>query len=157
MIRSLLIGLVAGQRAMTPLALVSDAARRDLLPADNGAPRWLEHPLVAGGAALLAAGELAGDKMPSAPDRIVPAGLIGRGLTGAIAGMALSPRRERAPAALLGAGVALASSYIGWRLRMHAMQRHGQVPTGLVEDALVVAGGVATVHAGRKPSLIPRG
>ena len=41
MIRSFLIGLPAGARAMTPLATVSDAARRGILPADNGAPPWL--------------------------------------------------------------------------------------------------------------------
>ena len=56
MIRSFLIGLVAGARALTPLATVSDAARRGALPRDNGAPSWLGHPLVAAGLTALAAG-----------------------------------------------------------------------------------------------------
>ena len=38
MIHPLLIGLVTGLRSMSPLAIVSEAARRDLLP-PNGAPR----------------------------------------------------------------------------------------------------------------------
>ena len=48
MLRSLLIGLVAGQRAMTPLALAAGAARRGRLPKDAPARDLLAHPLVAG-------------------------------------------------------------------------------------------------------------
>ncbi|MDO9249755.1 MAG: DUF4126 domain-containing protein, partial [Phenylobacterium sp.] len=92
MIASILIGLAAGSRAMTPLAAVSDAAHRGALPAGSGAPAWLGHPIVAAGSKLLAAGELWGDKMKSAPDRIVPAGILARLVTGGLAGAALAPR-----------------------------------------------------------------
>ena len=81
MIHPLLIGLVTGLRSMSPLAIVSEAARRDLLP-PNGAPRIIGTPLVAGGMGALALGELAGDKWDKAPDRIVPAGLLARIITG---------------------------------------------------------------------------
>ena len=47
MLASFLMGLVGGQRGMTPLATVSVAAARGDLPEDNGAPRLLAHPLVA--------------------------------------------------------------------------------------------------------------
>ena len=50
--------------------------------------------------AVRAAGELAGDKMEDAPDRIVPAGMLARVVTGAIVGMALAPREQRPLAAL---------------------------------------------------------
>lgn len=36
MLRSFLIGLIAGSRAITPLAPVSEAARRSQLPTGNG-------------------------------------------------------------------------------------------------------------------------
>ena len=138
MIRSFLLGAVAGMRALTPFAAVSDTARRGALPQDSGAPPLLGHPLVTAGAAALAAGELVGDKLPSAPDRIVPSGMIVRAVTGAVAGMSLAPHRQRVAAALLGAGGAVGASYLTFALRMRAMKRFGQVPTGLVEDALML-------------------
>ena len=42
--KSIEMGLVGGQRAMTPLAAVAIAAARGELPADNGAPRLLANP-----------------------------------------------------------------------------------------------------------------
>jgi uncharacterized membrane protein len=138
MIRSFLIGLSAGARAMTPLATVSEAARSGHLAANNGAPDWLGHPLVAAGSKALAAGELWGDKLKSAPDRIVLAGILARIVSGGIAGAALAPKRQRYLGAALGAGAAVAASYVTFNLRMAALRRYGQTPTGLVEDALTV-------------------
>ncbi len=146
MLAAVRMGLVGGQRAMTPLATVAVAAARGELPADNGAPRLLGHPLVAAGAVLLAVGEMAGDKQKTAPDRIVPIGLAARFVTSAIAGAALAPRRQRWLAALAGGTVAVVASYPGWRLRMASMRRYGQTPTGFVEDAAVIAGAAAIVR-----------
>ena len=138
MIRSFLIGLVAGSRSLTPLATVSDAARRGALPRDNGAPSWLGHPLVAASLMALAAGELWGDKLKSAPDRIVLAGIAARLVSGGIAGAALAPRRRALAGALLGATAAVGAAYLTFDLRMRALRLFGQTPTGLVEDALTV-------------------
>ncbi|WP_297511716.1 DUF4126 family protein [uncultured Caulobacter sp.] len=138
MLRSILIGLSAGARAITPLAAVSEAAREGQLPRDNGAPSWLGHPLFAAGAMALAAGELWGDKLTSAPDRIVPAGILARLVSGGLAGAALSPRRQRYLGAALGAGAAVAAAYVTFHARMRALRRFGQTPSGLVEDALTV-------------------
>lgn len=145
MIRSLLIGLAAGARAMTPLAAVTDAAHRNALPRDNGAPAWLGHPLVATAAKALAAGELWGDKLHSAPDRIVPAGIAARLVSGGLAGAALAPRRHALAGALLGATAAVGAAYLTFGLRMRALRRYGQTPTGLVEDGLTVAAAQAVV------------
>ena len=145
MLASFLMGLVGGQRAMTPLAAVSVAAATGALPADNGAPPLLAHPLVASATVALAAAEMAGDKMKTAPDRIVPIGLLARFITNAIAGACLAPRRDRWLGAALGGTTAVAASYPGWRARMAVIPRHGQTPTGLVEDAAVLAGAVAIV------------
>jgi uncharacterized membrane protein len=126
-------------RAMTPLAAVADAARRDALPKDNGAPKILANPLVTAATEALAAGELAGDKMPSAPDRIVVPGLAARVVTGAMAGAALAPREQRIPAAMLGVAGAIGGAYLSFHVRMWALRRYGQVPTGLIEDAAMLA------------------
>ena len=149
MIRSFLIGLVAGGRAMTPFAAVSDAARRGDLRVANGAPGWLGHPAVAAASKLLAAGELWGDKLHSAPDRIVPAGIAARIVTGGLAGAALAPRQRALVGALLGATAAVGAAYLTFGLRMRAMQRYGQTPTGLVEDALTVAAAQMVVGGAR--------
>jgi uncharacterized membrane protein len=149
MIRSLLIGLVAGARAMTPLATVSDAARRGALPKDNGAPSWLGHPIVAVGSKAIAAGELWGDKLESAPDRIVLAGVVARIVSGGLAGAALAPRRRALAGAVLGAVGAVGAAYVTFGVRMWALRRFGQTPTGLVEDALTVAAAQLVVDSAR--------
>ncbi len=146
MLASFLMGLVGGQRAMTPLAAVAVAAARGALPADNGAPRLLAHPLVAAGTVALAIGEMAGDKQKTAPDRIVPIGLAARFITSAIAGAALAPRCQRGLGAALGGVTAVVASYPGWRARIATMPRYGQTPTGLIEDAIVVASAIAILR-----------
>lgn len=138
LIHSILMGAVAGMRAMTPLAAVTNAARSGTLPADNGAPRLLGNKLASAGMLALAGGELAGDKMKTAPDRIVPAGMVARVATGMIAGASLAPRRQRRLGALLGAGAAVGMAYVTFNLRMRAIARYGQTSTGTVEDAIAV-------------------
>jgi uncharacterized membrane protein len=138
MLHAFLLGLVAGARSLTPLAAVSDAARRGLLP-DSTASRLIASPIAAGGLKLLAAGELAGDKLPSAPDRIVPAGMAARMIAGALVGAAVSPRGQRGPAAVVAMTAAAASAYLTFGLRIAAMRRYGQTTTGVIEDAAVLA------------------
>lgn len=146
MIRSFLIGLVAGQRGITPLSVIGIATCREEVPAALPLQNLLSHPAVAAGATALAAAEMAGDKMKSAPDRIVPVGLAVRGVTAAYAGAALAPRNRRLLGAAVASATALASSYVGWRLRCAAMRRYGQTATGLVEDALVFGSGLAIAN-----------
>jgi uncharacterized membrane protein len=105
----------------------------------------LDHPLFRFGALFMGAGELAGDKMKSAPDRTVFLGLLARVLSAGIAGSALAPKgRER-----LGAGVAVAVAvplaHLTLAGRRRAMRRMGQTRSGLIEDALIVAAGAAIV------------
>jgi uncharacterized membrane protein len=147
MLASFLIGLVGGQRAMTPLAMVSMAAARGELPADTGAPAILAHPLVAAGALTLAVGEMAGDKQKTAPDRIVPIGLAARFVTSAIAGAALAPRNQRWIGAAVGGVTAVVAAYPGWRARMTAMDHYSQTRTGFVEDVSVLAAAAAITRS----------
>ena len=147
MLASFLMGLVGGQRAMTPLAAVSVAAARGALPAGNGAPRIIAHRGAAVAALALAAAELAGDKMPTAPDRTVPIGLAARFVTSAIAGAALAPFRQRWLGAAVGGFTALAASYPGWRARTAAIPYYGQTQTGFVEDAMVITAAIVIIRA----------
>lgn len=147
MLASFLMGLVGGQRGVTPIATVAVAAARGELPADNGGPEIIGHPLVAAGLLALAAAEYAGDKQRTAPDRVVPIGLAVRFITSAVAGAALTSRSRRWAGAAVGGLTAVAASYPGWRLRMVGMSRYGQDATGFLEDAAVLAGAVAIVRA----------
>lgn len=155
LIHSILMGAVAGMRAMTPLAAVTNAARSGNLPADNGAPRLLANKLASAGMLALAGGELVGDKMKTAPDRIVPAGMVARVATGMIAGAALAPR-QRKLGALLGAGAAVGMAYVTFNLRMRAIARYGQSSTGAVEDAIAV-GSAALITQWAAGGAKPRG
>lgn len=150
MLRSFLMGLVAGQRGITPLAAITTATRSGDLAPDLPLQTLLLNPLIAAGTAALAAAEMAGDKMKTAPDRIVPAGLVVRSITAAYAGAAVAPRGRRLLGGAIAVGTALATSYIGWRLRCTAMQRYGQTATGFIEDAIVFGSGLAIA----KPSLL---
>ena len=152
MIRALLVGATAGPRSITPLAIVAAAAARGELPEDNGAPRLLTNKLVASAIAALAAGELAGDKMKTAPDRIIWPGMIARTATGAIAAMAVSPKDKRIIAALVGGAAAAAVSYVSFRARMRAMGRYGQTATGAIEDVINFAASAAIVRGAAKAS-----
>lgn len=145
MLRSILMGIVAGARSMTPLAAVSHAAGEGLLPEDDLPVRLLGHPITRAGTTVLAAAEIGGDKMKSAPDRIVVLGMLARAATASIAGAALAPKEQRVPAAILTTLVAFGSAHITWRARMKAMETHGQTPTGFIEDAIVAASAAAIV------------
>ena len=146
MLASFLMGLVGGQRAMTPLATVAIAAARGELAEDNGAPKLLAHRVVAAGTLALAVAEMAGDKQKTAPNRIVPIGLVARFVTSSVAGAALVPRRQRWLGAAIGGVTAVVASYPGWRARMAAIPRYGQTSTGFVEDAAVVASAATIVR-----------
>jgi uncharacterized membrane protein len=147
MIRSILIGIVAGARSMTPLAMVANAARNGELPADNGAPRLLAHPLVSLGTTALAVYELVGDKQKTAPDRIIAPAVVIRSLNAAFAGMALAPRSQRFPAAALAGATAVIASYVTFAARMRSMRDHSQASTGFAEDAIVLSAALAAVRA----------
>lgn len=139
MLRSVLMGFVAGQRALTPLAALAWASRAGRLDANAPGVVQLGSGLGTAAATGLALAELAGDKLPTAPDRIVASGLAARMLTGGYAGAVLARDGERRAGALAGAAAAIVASFVGFGARRYWMARFGQVPTGLVEDALVAA------------------
>ena len=134
--RSFLIGCASGMRSMSPLAVVSGLRRRRAASPGSGRPPLIDGRAVKIGLAGLALAEAAGDKLPFAPDRIVPVGIAARIVTGGLAGAALAPRSQRAAAAVLGATGAVGAAYVTFALRKRAMERYGQTSTGLIEDAI---------------------
>jgi uncharacterized membrane protein len=140
---SLLIGAVASARAMTPmatLALARRAGRRT-----PGALALLDRPLVRAGAMAMGVGELAGDKMKTAPDRTVFLGLLARVMSSGIAGAALAPEGRERAGATVAVATAVPLAYVTLAARKRAMARIGQTRSGLIEDALILAAGAAIV------------
>ena len=140
---SALIGAVASARSMTPMATLATArlaGRRT-----PGALVLLDHPLFKFGALAMGVGELFGDKMKSAPDRTVFLGLLARVMSAGIAGAALAPRGRERSGAAVAVTTAVPLAYLTLAGRKRAMARLGQTPSGLLEDALIVAAGAAVV------------
>jgi uncharacterized membrane protein len=67
---SVLIGAVASARSMTPMAAIAGA--RLAGERTPGKLVLLDHPLFKFGALAMGVGELFGDKMKTAPDRLTP-------------------------------------------------------------------------------------
>jgi uncharacterized membrane protein len=140
---SALIGAVASARSMTPMATI--AAARLFGRRTPGQLILLDRPVFKFGALAMGVGELFGDKMKSAPDRTVPLGLLARIMSAGIAGAALAPSGREQAGALTAVATAVPLAYVTLAGRERAMARIGQTRSGLIEDALIVAAGVAIV------------
>jgi len=143
LLSSALIGAVASARSMTPMATI--AAARMAGRGTSGEVFLLDRPLFKYGALAMGAGELYGDKMKSAPDRTVFLGLLARVMSAGIAGAALAPRGREKAGAAVAVATAVPLAYATLAGRKKAMAQIGQTKSGLIEDALVVAAGIAVV------------
>lgn len=133
------IGFVTGMRSMTACAALSFAAA-------DGRSRlaWIpSSPAARGLAGAAALAEMAGDKMPFAPDRRIPASVAVRLAIGAVGGVALAGR-DASPltAGLAGMAGAIAGTLIGRAARGGTTRSASDWARALSEDA--VAAGLAT-------------
>lgn len=149
LIFSSLIGAVASARSMTPMASI--AAARLLGKRTPGRLVLLNHPVFKFGALAMGVGELFGDKMKTAPDRTVFLGLLARVASAGIAGAALAPRGREQAGAVVAVATAVPLAYVTLAARKRAIEGIGQTRSGLIEDALVVAAGLAIVALAVKP------
>ncbi|MCG5249504.1 hypothetical protein [Methylorubrum extorquens] len=146
------IGFVAGMRSMSACAALTWAAsqgrtRGNLIPAGPGA-RAL--------ATAVAAAEMAGDKMPFAPDRRIPPSFAFRLAVGAIGGWVLVGRRASPEyGALAGVAGAVAGTLFGRGARGGDSRTEAGRSRGLAEDA-VAAGLAVLVVMSAEPRRQPR-
>ncbi len=145
--KAAVLGIIAGMRSMSAPALVSIELSKSKPSARDST---LVHFFKTGATPLilrgLAVGEFLGDKLPSVPDRIKPAPLIARTLSGAVSGAAICSQDDDCNVALgaaLGAAAAIGSSFFFYYLRRAAVKRLKTPDTtvALVEDGLVAAAG----------------
>lgn len=137
-------GTLAGMRSLSaPTLLAARAVTAGAQPGAGPVERRLAQPGTALALGALAVGEMAADKLPAIPPRVVPTSLFGRIASGALCGALLARRwrqREWGPA-LVGGLAALASTVGAYELRKRTSERFG-IPTtllGFVEDACVIA------------------
>ena len=151
---ALLIGAVAGLRALTAPAVVAWAGALGWIDLDDTWAQWVAHPITVTVLTILALGELVTDQLPKTPSRRVPQQFGARLATGAFAGAVLATGAVLNPTAwvIVGAiGAALIGAVLGTLAGAEARQRlvattgGHDLPVALVEDAIAIAGGFAIV------------
>ena len=143
---ALLLGIVAGLRAMTPVAAVCWATSLGLLKLTD-TPLSVLGSMVTVWIATLAAGfELVSDKLPRTPSRKVPLQFGARILMGGLAGGAVGASGGAlAIGAVLGVVGAVAGTYGGAAARGGLAGRFGRdLPAAVLED-LTAVGGAALI------------
>jgi uncharacterized membrane protein len=151
---ALLIGVVAGLRALTAPAVVAWAGALGWIDLDATWAQWVAHPITVTVLTILALGELVTDQLPSTPSRRVPMQFVARLFTGAFSGAVLATGAVLNPTAwvVVGAiGAAMIGSVLGTlcgaegRKRLVGATGGRDLPVALVEDAIAIAGGFAIV------------
>ena len=94
---------------------------------------------------LLAVGELIADKLPQAPSRKSPPGLIARIVMGALCGAVFGG----GAGAIAGAAGAVAGTFGGYEARVRLGRLLGKdLPAALIEDAIAIGGALLLVRWG---------
>ena len=145
---ALLIGVVAGLRALTPPAVVAWAAWLGWLPVDGTWAEWVGNPITVGVLSVPLVVELVTDQLPKTPSRTVPPQFIARLVTAAFAGAVIGAGTHHT---ILGIGAGMIGAVLGTlggyqaRSRLVAANGGRDLPVALAEDALAVLGGFAVV------------
>jgi uncharacterized membrane protein len=146
---ALLIGVVAGLRAMTAPAAVSWAAYLGWINLGDSWLWWLGHWITPWVFTVLAIVELITDQLPSTPSRTVPMQFGARIVLGALCGAGLG-----ASAGVLGVGLvagiigAIIGTLGGKSVRAKLAASFGQDrPAALIEDAVAIIGAFLIVAA----------
>jgi len=107
---------------------------------------FMQSKAVANVLTILSIGEVVVDKLPTTPNRTKPAGIIFRGLSGALAGASIykASGNNVLTGTLIGAASAVASTYISFFLRKSIVKNTSVIDPiiGALEDALVIGAGV---------------
>jgi uncharacterized membrane protein len=145
---ALLIGVVAGLRALTPPAVVAWGAALGWLPLDGTWAHWVGHPITVTVLTILLVVELITDQLPSTPPRTVTPQFAARIVTGAFAGAVVGAAWHHTFSSL-GAGIigAVLGTLGGYQARKRLAEANGghDLPVALTEDAIAVLGGFAVI------------
>lgn len=146
---ALLIGVVAGLRAMTAPAAVAWGAHLGLIPLQGTPLAWLGGSIAPWVFTALAVLELVADQLPSTPSRKVPVQFGTRVVSGALCGAAIGLTGNAwIGGAIAGAVGAVVGTLGGADLRGRLAKAFGKdLPAGLLEDVVAVGGAALIVSA----------
>jgi len=144
---AVLIGIVAGLRAMTAPAIVSLAAAYGFLGTVWGWVGFMEKPWVSWLFTVLALGELVTDQLPSTPSRKVPIQFAARILMGGLAGATIGASSVSLLYGLAAGVVGAVIGTFGGASARGALARAfgNDRPAAFIEDAIAIALGVAAI------------
>ena len=137
---ALLIGVVAGLRAMTAPAAVAWGAWLGWLPLSGAWAGFMGHWIAVAIFTVLALVELVGDQLPSTPSRKVPVQFGTRLVSGAFAGAVIGTAGGALIAGLVAGAVgAVIGTYGGAEVRARLAGAFGRdLPSALIEDAVAI-------------------
>ncbi len=149
-ILALLIGVVAGIRALTAPTAVSWAAHLGWLPLENTPLAFLGYQWTPWIFTILALGEYVTDVLPQTPSRKVPmqlsARLVSGGFSGAAIGLAGGSWLGGLVAGVIGAAI---GTYGSAPIRAGLAKTLGRdLPAALLEDAVAIVAGILIVAVG---------
>jgi uncharacterized membrane protein len=146
---ALLIGVVAGLRAMTAPAAVAWGAHLGLIPLQGTPLAWLGGAVASWVFTVLAVLELVSDQLPKTPSRKVPVQFGTRILSGAFCGAAIGFLGQAwIGGAIAGAIGAVIGTLGGADVRGRLAKAFGKdLPAALIEDVVAVGGAILIVIA----------
>jgi uncharacterized membrane protein len=144
---ALLLGIVAGLRALTAPAAASWAARMGWLTVAGTPMAFMGFKYTPIIFTVLAIGELFNDKLPKTPSRKTPPQLIARILTGSLVGATVGAASgSLIPGLIAGAIGAVAGTYGGAAMRGKLATLFGKdLPAALVEDVVAIVLSIVVV------------
>ena len=146
---ALLIGIIAGLRAMTAPAAVSWAARLGWLNLAPTSLAFLGYAFTPWIFTALALGELVTDQLPTTPSRKVPVQFGTRILVGGLCGAAIGAANGQLVVGLFGGAIgAVIGTLGGAAVRGRLAASFGQDrPAALIEDAVAIGGAFLIMSA----------
>jgi uncharacterized membrane protein len=137
---ALLIGVVAGLRAMTAPAIASWAARLGWLNVQGTPVGWMGAAVTPWLFTLAALAELVTDKLPKTGSRKAPGPFGARIVTGALAGATVGASAGMLAVGLVLGGVgAVIGTLGGYQVRARLARAFGRdLPAALIEDAVAI-------------------
>ena len=146
---ALLIGIIAGLRAMTAPAAVSWAARLGWLNLAPTSLAFLGYAFTPWIFTALALAELVTDQLPTTPSRTVPVQFGTRILTGGLSGGAIGAAHGQfVPGVVVGVVGSVIGTLGGRAVRGRLAASFGQDrPAALIEDAVAIGGAFLIMSA----------
>jgi uncharacterized membrane protein len=149
--QALSLGMLSGMRTTAGPAIASHILSRTTSGhLAKSSLDFMQNGKTAAALKVFAAGELIGDKLPTAPDRIKPAGIVFRCIAGSLAGASVfkASGNNAFTGALIGSAAALGATFGSYYLRKATVKKFHLIDplVGAAEDALVIGAGVGLIR-----------